>query len=316
MWMMTNDERTVTPQEWKCLKLGLILMQERLTMAKQYGDAYGMSGIAAFDDLTIPQRMALLANICMSLLDPAIPAPPRSSVQDGALAALLFAFWNQIEMELDLSDDDAYPFLESRRALLDTLDATTHPFPNETPSAEYLPDLLETDSEIWFGAFSSFEARFIDDVDYLLDAVSDLPSERADDIKEELGLASDYFVTIAPEPSDRELITVRQVFARLLDMPVPDDDGKYPAFYDRYTGLYFGPCTEEQTEKWQGHPWIEKTSHDQISWDCEYAVWEKNFSAALAHANPADANQSADFETQREQRRKAALDSLGNWLPF
>lgn len=317
MWMMTDDERTVTPQEWECLKLGLDLLAERLFHPSEPHPEFSAVGISVFDDLTVAQRLTLLANVCTALREPSVPAPERSAVQDGTIAALLLAFWNQIEIELDLSEDDDYPLLGARRALLSALDSNTHPFPIESPSTEYLPDLFETESEIWYEAFSSFESRFLDDFDYQMESLADLPGDVSYDLKETMGIEHDYFVTIAPEPNDRELITVRQVLARLLDLPVPDDSGQYPALHDRYSNLYCGPCSDEQFAKWSSNPWIEKTSHDSPNWDCEYDVWLKNFSATLKDAKPTEADNTAEFEAQRELRRKQALEAIGSWeIPF
>lgn len=314
MWMLSDDERVLTDSEWACLRIGLASLRDFIQDDPdgQYG--FSMTGVQVFDRLSAPQKLALLADTCEALTLPSVPAPKLTAVNEGTVAALLQSFWNQLVAELDMCDqfdDDDYPLLECRRALLYAFEDEEDP-----DTQDMLPYEDESDSEMWHDLFTLFESRFLDDTDYEMAALLDAPAEKAEEVKAIMGIDDEYFVSVAPDPTELEMNKVNQKLARLLDLPCPDDDGRFPAIYDRYNGLNVGPCTPQQISEWSNNLWMKATSLKLPSWDCEYRVWQVNFMDAMLAADPTEADESQQLIEQREQRRQAALDSLGSWPEF
>ncbi len=198
--------------------------------------------------------------------------------------------------------------MQCRRALLSTFEDDEDP-----DTLELLPDEDDLDTESWQNLFMLFESRFLADTDYQLASYLDAPADQFEGLKPALGIERDYFVSIAPDPTEKQMHKVAQKLAKLLDLPCPDDEGRFPAIYDRYSGLSIGPCTAPQIDTWSQNPWMKIISLEYPSWDCEYDVWRFNFMKAMLAADPLEANESPDLIVQREHRRQAALDSIGKW---
>lgn len=314
MWMLSDDERILTKAEWDCLRIGLASLRDSIEEDIVGQSDFATTGVQVFDRLTASQKLAMLANTCEALTFPNVPAPQLNAVNEGTIAALLQSFWQQLVVELDMcddSDDEDYPWLECRRALLGAFKDEEDP-----DTLAMLPYEDESDSEMWHDLFALFESRFLEDTDYALAALLDAPAEKAEEVKAIMGIDDEYFVSIAPDPNERQMLKVNQKLAILLDLPCPDDDGMFPAIFDRYSGLNVGPCTAQQISEWSNHRWIQVTSLALPSWDCEYGVWQANFMDAMLAADPTEAEESPLLKAQRAQRRQAALDSLGRWSEF
>lgn len=314
MWILNDNERILTNEEWACLQLGLASLRDYIQDDPEGQYDFGKSGVAVFDQLTAPQKLALLVDTCEAMTSPSIAAPKLTALNEGTVAALLQSFWNQLVAELDMCDDledDDYPFLECRRALLRAFEDEEDP-----DTRSMLPYEDESDSEMWYDLFTLFESRFLDDTDYEMAALLDAPADKAEEIKAIMGIDDEYFVSIAPDPTQMEMHKVNQKLANLLGLPCPDDEGRFPAIYDRYTGLNVGPCNAEQILQWSNNLWIKPTSLAQPSWDCEYNVWQTNFMDEMLAADPTAADESPQLVEQRERRRRAALDAIGSWPGF
>jgi hypothetical protein len=314
MWMLSDSERVLTHAEWVCLRIGLASLRDYIADDPDGSYGFSITGVQVFDRLSAPQKLAILADTCEAMTQPDVPAPTLTAVNEGTVAALLQSFWNQLVVELDMCDDfddDDYPLLECRRALLSAYEDDEDP-----DTQDMLPYVDETDSEMWHDLFTLFESRFLDDTDYEMAALLDLPAEKSEEVKAIMGIDDEYFVGIAPDPTERQMHKVNQKLAKLLDLPCPDDDGRFPAISDLYNGLVIGPCTPQQTAQWSKNPWIEATTLERPSWDCDYEVWRCNFLETVLAADPSEAVESPQLNAQRELRRKAALDSLGGWPAF
>ena len=313
MWMLSDCERVLTLAEWGCLRIGLAMLRDYIEEDKVGQSDFATTGVHVFDRLTASKKLAMLAETCEALTSPNVPAPHLNAVNEGTIAALLQSFWFQLVVELDMSDDveDDYPLLECRRLLLSAFEDEEDP-----DTLAMLPDEDELDSEMWHDLFALFESRFLDDTDYEMAALLDAPVDKAEEVKAILGIDDEYFVSIAPDPTERQMHKVNQKLAKLLDLPCPDDDGRFPAIYDRYTGLNIGPCTDQQISACSKNLWIQSKSLALPSWDCEYVVWQANFMAAMLAADPTGADESPQLIALREQRRQAALESLGRWHDF
>jgi hypothetical protein len=312
MWILNSQERVLTSEEWECIRIGLESLRDYIhdDFDGEYG--FAMTGVQVFDQLTSQQKLAILADTCEALTSEEVAAPKLTAVNEGTVAALLQSFWNQLVVELDMCEGiDDHPFLECRRALLTAFEDEEDP-----DTLALMPDEHESDSEMWHDLFSLFESRFLDDTDYEMAALLDAPTEKAEELKAIMGIDDEYFVSVAPDPTERQMHKVNQKLAKLLDLPCPNDEGRFPAIFDRYTGLNVGPCTDHEIAAWANNPWMQSTTLASPNWDCEYSVWQANFMNALLVADPAEANESPELVEQRERRREVALESLGLWPEF
>jgi hypothetical protein len=69
--------------------------------------------------------------------------------------------------------------------------------------------------------------------------------------------------------------------ARLLSLPVPDDEGHYAALDDLYHDLCVGPVTPGEVAAWEDHPWVQLITTPEPGWDCDYTTWQTGFSGAV-----------------------------------
>src|SRR5262249_27934395 len=73
----------------------------------------------------------------------------------------------------------------------------------------------------------------------------------------------------------------RQTLARLLNLPAPDDDGRYPALDDLYHDLCVGPVAPGEILAWREHPWVQIITLPEPEWDCDYPTWQAGFGGAV-----------------------------------
>ncbi len=307
MWNLSDGDRILTPEEWRCIRIGLTALYDTLRQNRGGPNDF-FTGIEVFDNLTPPQQFAQLAGVCHALTDEQVPAPELTAANEGTLAALLQSFCAQLEIEIDFSQDDEVPWLECRRALIDAL--RSDPYLDD--DFEF-PEVDDDDIDAWDIPLQSFQSRFLEDEDYLMNMMLDIPADDADALKENMGIDSEYYVSVVPEPTEGELVRVHQQLCQMLDLPSTDENGKFPALFDRYSGLSIGPCTQDEIDNWSHNHWIDVQALTNPDWDCEFAVWKSNFARALLDADP-NLEASADFAKQQLARREAAMNAIG--IPF
>ena len=147
---------------------------------------------------------------------------------------------------------------------------------------EPLPDETSTDAEAWDWLLEEFEGRIFWDTDFAMgDEFLDLPHDEAREKLRLYGIDPEYYLAVPNEPDRVGLTAARQTLAQLLGLPVPDDDGLYPAFDDLYHNLTIGPCSPDDIAAWEDNPWVQVIGMAEPGWDCEYPTWMASFSRAL-----------------------------------
>jgi len=147
---------------------------------------------------------------------------------------------------------------------------------------EPLPDATAIDAEEWNWLLEEFEDRIFWDTDFAMgDAFLDLPPDEAREKLRFLRIDPEYYLAVPDEPGEAGLIAARQKLARLLDLPVPDDEGLYPALDDLYHSLTVGPCSPDEIAAWENNPWVQVIGMTEPGWDCDYPTWTASFSRAL-----------------------------------
>jgi len=158
-------------------------------------------GIPAFDSVTPCGQLALLADVGFALLRETDRCPRLSAVSESTVGAIFLAMEQSVQHEIDnefeLPDGVFWRqrILQAVRCIdaeLEVPDTDCSDF----DEWEFLVDVLR-DTILWDRDFEA-EPTFVD---------AD-PTE-VKDIKIDMGIGKDYFCEVAPDPSDKELETIR-----------------------------------------------------------------------------------------------------------
>jgi len=87
----------------------------------------------------------------------------------------------------------------------------------ETQVTDHLPDENSTEKADWEFLIDCLEGRVLWDYDWQLEDSVDLAPDASQRLKDELGIADDYFVTVPPDPSDAEAERLLQQLIELTD---------------------------------------------------------------------------------------------------
>jgi hypothetical protein len=219
MWRMPDGDRVLTEAEWVLFCAGLepLLYALEEDMSAQTDNA--QAGVPVFDRLTPEQKLAVLAEAAQALRDPAVPTPPLTAVNEGAIMAVFVTIRDELQAELDLaklSPDDPPTYMrQSLRAVCEGTEDREEP----------LPDLSCTDMDPWDWLLQEVEDRVFWDYDFdMEDEFLDSPPEEARGQLQIMGIDPDYYLTVPAEPDKVGLLAARQTLARLLGRSVPDDE--------------------------------------------------------------------------------------------
>lgn len=277
MWRMPGGDRVLTDPEWELFAAGLAPLRDEIDDDISGGTDDARTGIGVFDRLTPEQKLALLADTASALRDPAVPSAPHTAANEGAIAAVLSMVRIGLEMELDFAGmkvEEEKP-TEIRRLLWAVCDDAGR-------RDEPLPEVTSVERDEWDLLLEEFEGRILWDADYELgDEFLDLPREEARERLQFFRIDPDYYLVEPDEPAEAGLIAARQTLARLLGLPVPDEDGLYPALDDLYHGLVVGPCSPTEAGAWQESPWVRVVGLTEPGCDCDYATWTVSLSRAV-----------------------------------
>ena len=276
MWRMQSGNRVFTASEWEIFASGLGAVREAVEDDLRYDTADAETGVAIFDRCSSEQMLALLADVATALHDPDVPCPKHTATNEAAVAAVLRAFWYDLVTEVDedsaenIHSDFRYA---NRRMLLAAF---------QDEDNQDLPDVADTDISEWSFLYESFEERIFWDEDFAMaDDLLDLSPEVMQAMLRQLTIDRDYFVAVPREPNEAELISARQMLAKILGLPMTDDEGFYRFLGDEYHDLLVGPCSEQEAAVWEIHPWVRSVGCAELRSDCSYDRWTELFTDDL-----------------------------------
>jgi hypothetical protein len=208
MWQMPEGVRVLLPNEREIMCFGLYELLEIIEDAHKQGEPFEC-GLESFDTLTYEQKLFVLAETTQALTNPAIPPPRLTAANEAAIAAIFFMLEIPLQAELEEDDSSAQ---EIRALLLKAAAESKDPL-EEVPSVS-CPDLEE-----WRIVLRILEERILWDMDFASgDAFLDAAPEGRQQRLEQFGIDPEYFLTVVPEPTVRQLKTAReqivQVFAQ------------------------------------------------------------------------------------------------------
>ena len=202
MYHTPVGDRILSPAEARLFadslrKIGDYLREMELTM-----------GASVFDDLQRNQQIAIFHAIARALLCPDEPAPTLTAVLEAGVWCVYQNIRDMIEVELDDSAG-----LMPRASLRQLILAACR----EAEVAEELPKADCRDKREWDFPIEFLESRVLWDYDWQLVDSADLDPDASQRLKDELGIADDYFVAAPPDPPDAEAERLLQIIIELTD---------------------------------------------------------------------------------------------------
>src|SRR4051812_19872002 len=104
MWWTAEDERVLTGAEWDLFRLGLSTLWDDVEMSDD-DEEPRTTGVAVFDNLRKPERLALLAHVARGLHDEGEPCPDLTALSEGTVAAVFAQLRYLIAIEIETEGD-------------------------------------------------------------------------------------------------------------------------------------------------------------------------------------------------------------------
>src|SRR6516164_2371518 len=102
MWHTPKGRRAITGQEAALLRKAIGAMLHWIDLDADFPDDDRWTwGVRVFDDLTIEQQIAMLAEVGEALFNPAAPVQPLTAINEATIAAMFAAVRSEINMEIE-----------------------------------------------------------------------------------------------------------------------------------------------------------------------------------------------------------------------
>ncbi|MEJ7595246.1 MAG: hypothetical protein WKF77_27315 [Planctomycetaceae bacterium] len=200
-WHTPRGDRILTGPEAELFREALMIITDWIEGDVDQDQALHEFGIPAFDTATARGKLALLADVGYALLRQTDRCPKLLAVRESTIGAIFFAMEQSVQHEID-NEFELPDGMFWRQRILQAVRLIDSDL--ETPDAdgcnweewEFLIDVLR-DVILWDRDFDS-ESTFVD-----------ADPGVVEDIKIDMGIGEDYFCEVAPDPSDKELETIR-----------------------------------------------------------------------------------------------------------
>jgi hypothetical protein len=221
MWWASSGERVLRGAEWELFREGLSCLWDDVEVSEEE-DGLGTTGLAVFDDLPKAERLALLATVAKGLTDEDEPCPDLTALTEGTVAAIFAHIRYHVEVEIELQEEAIASGSSGRarsRSLREMALASADQVgidrgPLRADSGRHAP-------AEWSDLIDELRDRILwDDRDYLAgDTFLDLDPAVDDALKEQLGIAEDYFSAPPLEPTLAGLEEIRASLRRICRRP-------------------------------------------------------------------------------------------------
>jgi hypothetical protein len=306
MWRTSLGDRVLRGAEWDLFREALAGVWDLLDPPFAEGDLFE-SGIDAFDDLQPGQKLALLALVGKELRDQATPTPQHTAHNEAAIAAVFEFISQSVESEVETHGGDGaakHATLWRELVLAAYREAAAGP-------GEPLPEATCDDLGEWRLLVGCLADRVLWDDDYeMAGEFLDLGPQEGRARRELLGIADDYYVAPAPDPTEKELEQARRTLRQLTGRPEPQEPELLPGLDDAYHGLLVGPCAQEAVGAEAACRLVHAIlASGEDGFDCSYQEWAELSSDAVLRAAqepPAPSNPEAVLlPEQRAAARRA-----------
>jgi hypothetical protein len=218
MWLTALGRRVLRGAEWELFRVGLSTLWDEIE-SQPDDEEPGLTDVKAFDCLTRPERLALLAQVGKGLHDRREPCPDLIALNEAAVAAVFAQVRYLVTVEIDAqrSGFDTFSRRRTGRPRQLVLAAAREVEPERRA---HLPKARSTDVSKWYDLIQTMLFRILDDMDYLAtDIFLDVPPSRSRSMKDMLGIPEDYFSAIPDFPTPQTLEVIRVDLRRICGRP-------------------------------------------------------------------------------------------------
>jgi hypothetical protein len=226
MWHTSRGDRTLVGPEAALVAAAIESMLDELTLEleedlesdQNWRHAYG---IAAFDELTSAQRLAMVRDVARYLLTPTPTVCPLTATAEATVAAIFTEICDSVGIEIDLATDEdmegepRFLFWRSMihaaatSGILETAEVTDGDDLkglDETTEQDSLPKIDCNDREWWFDVVNQLADTILWDRDFeMADCFLDSDPIEAQQRRLLLGIEEGYFTDVAPDPRPDEI---------------------------------------------------------------------------------------------------------------
>ena len=208
-WHSQGGDRTLTGAEAALIRETLAfvvdMVEDEITAS---ADSWEF-GVAAFDRLEPPARLAMLAEVGWHLLRETESYPELTTLNEATVAVLFNAIEQGLELEIDCHRDNELETRFGWRQLL--LDAIT-----EGSDLSDLPSVDSCDTDEWQFIIETLSDWILWDHDFnSAEYFLDTPPEQADMMRDRFGIDDEYYRAIPPDPKECELPAIRATLKEL-----------------------------------------------------------------------------------------------------
>jgi hypothetical protein len=201
-WQTPRGDRVPAGPEAAVFREALMIITDWVEGDMDQDQAFHEFGFPVFDSVAARGKLALLADVGHAVLVETEACPKLTAVSEATVGAIFVARDESLEHEIDHEFDlpDRFFF---RKPILEAI-AVVDP-DLETPHAD------DCDWDDWEFLMDVLRDRILWDRDFEAEPTSgDTDPLTGEDVKDNTGIDNDYFQTVAPDPSDEELESIRR----------------------------------------------------------------------------------------------------------
>lgn len=206
-WRTSQGERILAGAEGNLFREAVLSLADITDDAIRSEDDPWDFGLAVFDRLTLPSRLAMLAHVGFALLRETPECPQLTAVNEATIATVFRYIEESIESEIDAEDDIKEPFFWRRLVRAAGV---------EHAADVELPDESSRDISQWEFLIEVLSDRILWDNDFSSEACfADASPEFAEERYVDMGIDEEYFLAVPPDPGDSSLDQIRKMLREL-----------------------------------------------------------------------------------------------------
>lgn len=165
-------------------------------------------GVSVFDDLQRNQQIAVFHTVARALLCEDEPAPTLTAAIEASVWCVYQHVRDMLEVEIEEPAEEGVQPSWRRLVLAASREAQV---------SDTLPQEGCTEQADWEFLVDCLESRVLWDYDWQLEDSIDMAPDVSRRLKDELGIADDYFVAVPADPPDAEAERLLQALIDLTD---------------------------------------------------------------------------------------------------
>lgn len=308
MWWTPKGERVLRGSEWDLFCVGISTVWDIVEDTFDDPDLL-KTRVKAFDDLQPNQKLALLGLVGKALRDEEEPSPNLTVYTEGTVAAVFRHIAAEVTMEIEMAGDldpDADATLLRRLVLSAALEIDILDEAEDQDSAAVVnrseddadeededskpwspPDVSSEDVDEWEFVVECLANRILwEDEDFEIgDKFLDADPRWKRAMLTKLNILEDYYVEIAPDPTDAELGPIRRTLRSLCGRAEPKELETFDGLRDTYHELFVGPCDADSVARETACRLIVEIGViGEDGFDCSLAQWAELFRQDVLNA--------------------------------